>query len=84
MSAEDPAPKKVNLTYVSLESPLTIFSAANWLSSDPSGAEQHEVSLNSSGNGDDNHGDSNTDSSLQELDTSTAILKKKKKPNSLM
>lgn len=56
-------------------------SPANSFDSDPSGAEKKEVSLGTSNTATEAQ---NSDNWPQELDTSTAILKKKKKPNSLM
>jgi hypothetical protein len=49
--------------------------------SDPSGAEKREVSASEAASRKDRFPPANPS---QELDTSTAILKKKKKPNSLM
>jgi hypothetical protein len=54
---------------------------ANSSYSDASGAERKEVRFAAEQL---RNCDGDTDVSQQELDTSTAILKKKKKPNSLM
>lgn len=72
--------KKVNLQYV-IHLDNSADGSANASYSDASGAEKKEVRTTSNKLPRD---DLDTDPPMQELDTATAILKKKKKPNSLM
>lgn len=73
---------KVNLQYVMLASEISR-STTNSCHSDASGAEKKEVRTSSTSTNSAPK-TARSDIFLQELDTSTAILKKKKKPNSLM